>query len=70
MPLLIGLGVSELSVNPPAIPGTKEVVRQVDTGTAGLLAREALRLSSAEDVRALVGGATEASIELSETSTP
>ena len=70
VPLLIGLGVSELSVNPPAIPGTKEAVRQVDTGTAGLLAREALRLSSAEDVRALVGGATEASIELSETSTP
>ena len=70
MPLLVGLGVSELSVNPPAIPATKEAVRQLDTESAGLLAREALRLSSAEDVRALVGGATEASIKLSETSTP
>jgi phosphocarrier protein FPr len=70
VPLLVGLGVSELSVNAPAIPATKEAVRQLDTESAGLLAREALRLSSAEDVRALVGVADEASIELSETSTP
>jgi multiphosphoryl transfer protein len=70
VPLLVGLGVSELSVNPPAIPATKEAVRQLDSEAAGRLAREALRLSSAEDVRALVGGATEASVLLSEASTP
>ena len=58
VPVLVGLGVSELSVNPPAIPATKEAVRRVDTGTAGLLAREALRLTSAEDVRALTAGET------------
>jgi multiphosphoryl transfer protein len=54
VPVLVGLGVSELSVNPPAIPATKEAVRQLDMETAGRLAREALRSSSAEEVRALV----------------
>jgi phosphocarrier protein FPr len=67
VPVLVGLGVSELSVNPPAIPATKEAVRQVDTGTASRLARDALRLSSAEDVRALVGEGAEAPLALSET---
>ncbi len=71
VPVLVGLGVSELSVNPPAIPATKEAVRKVDAGAAGRLAREALRLSSAEDVRALVAGDTaEAPLALSETATP
>jgi phosphoenolpyruvate-protein phosphotransferase/dihydroxyacetone kinase phosphotransfer subunit len=71
VPVLVGLGVSELSVNPPAIPATKEAVRKVDAGAAGRLAREALRLSSAEDVRALVaGGTAEAPLALSETATP
>jgi multiphosphoryl transfer protein len=54
VPVLVGLGVSELSVNPPAIPATKEAVRQVDAGAAATLVDEALRLSSAADVRALV----------------
>jgi multiphosphoryl transfer protein len=54
VPILVGLGVSELSVNPPAIPATKEAVRQLDAGAAADLAGEALRLVSAEDVRALV----------------
>jgi multiphosphoryl transfer protein len=71
VPVLVGVGVSELSVNPPAIPATKEAVRKVDAGAAGRLAREALRLSSAEDVRALVAGDTaEAPLALSETATP
>jgi multiphosphoryl transfer protein len=67
VPVLVGLGISELSVNPPAIPATKEAVRQVDTATAGRVAREALRLDSAEDVRALVAGeSAEAPLALSE----
>jgi multiphosphoryl transfer protein len=71
VPVLVGLGVSELSVNPPAIPATKEAVRQVDAGEAGLLAREALRLASADDVRGLVAGeAAEAPLAISEPSTP
>jgi phosphoenolpyruvate-protein phosphotransferase/dihydroxyacetone kinase phosphotransfer subunit len=68
VPLLVGLGVSELSVNPPAIPATKEAVRRVDAGAARALATDAQRLSSAEDVRALVAGAAPtASLALSET---
>jgi phosphoenolpyruvate-protein phosphotransferase/dihydroxyacetone kinase phosphotransfer subunit len=71
VPVLVGLGVSELSVNPPAIPATKEAVRHVNTETAGPLAREALRLSSSEDVRALVAGhAAEPPLAMSETPTP
>jgi multiphosphoryl transfer protein len=67
VPVLVGLGISELSVNPPAIPATKEAVRQMDTATAGRLAREALRSSSAEEVRALVAGdKDEAPLALSE----
>jgi multiphosphoryl transfer protein len=53
---LVGLGVTELSVNPPAIPAIKEAVREVDSGAASTLAREALRLASADDVRALLAG--------------
>jgi phosphoenolpyruvate-protein kinase (PTS system EI component) len=45
-----------LSVNPPAIPTVKEAVRQVDSGAATVLAREALRLTSADEVRALLAG--------------
>jgi multiphosphoryl transfer protein len=67
VPVLVGLGVSELSVNPPAIPSTKEAVRKVDTGAAATLADAGLRLSSAEDVRALVGQAAETTLALSET---
>jgi multiphosphoryl transfer protein len=67
VPLLVGLGVSELSVNPPAIPATKEAVRRIDTATARALAAEAQRLASADDVRALVAGEVEtASLAMSE----
>jgi phosphoenolpyruvate-protein phosphotransferase/dihydroxyacetone kinase phosphotransfer subunit len=56
VPALVGLGVTELSVNPPAIPTIKEAVRQVDSRAAAALAREALRLASADEVRALLAG--------------
>ncbi|MET1008993.1 MAG: phosphoenolpyruvate--protein phosphotransferase [Gaiellaceae bacterium] len=54
VPALVGLGVTELSVNPPAIPAIKQAVRQVDFRAAATLASEALRLASADDVRALL----------------
>jgi phosphocarrier protein FPr len=56
VPALVGLGVTELSVNPPAIPTVKEAVRQVDSEAAAALAREALGLASADEVRALLAG--------------
>jgi multiphosphoryl transfer protein len=71
VPLLVGLGVSELSVNPPAIPATKEAVRRLDAGAAAGLADEALRLASAEDVRVLVAAEAAATpIATSEHSKP
>jgi phosphoenolpyruvate-protein kinase (PTS system EI component) len=68
VPILVGLGVGELSVNPPAIPATKEAVREVDAGAAARLADQALQLASAEDVRALVAEA--APVAASESLTP
>jgi multiphosphoryl transfer protein len=66
VPLLVGLGVSELSVNPPAIPETKEAVRRVDAEAAASLVEEALRLDSAEAVRAQVAEAADAPLAISE----
>jgi multiphosphoryl transfer protein len=53
VPVLVGLGITELSVNAPAIPAVKQAVRGVSAGAARALADEALRLSSATEVRAL-----------------
>jgi phosphoenolpyruvate-protein phosphotransferase/dihydroxyacetone kinase phosphotransfer subunit len=53
VPALIGLGVTELSANAPAIPAIKQAVRSVDTEAARDLADQALELSSAGEVRKL-----------------
>ena len=52
--VLIGLGITELSVNAPSIPAVKQAVRNVDAAAARALAGEALGLSSSAEVRALV----------------
>ena len=54
VPVLVGLGITELSANAPAIPAVKQAIRSVDADAARALADEALRLSSASEVRALV----------------
>jgi multiphosphoryl transfer protein len=53
-PLLIGLGVTELSMSAPAIPHVKQIVRRTDLASARALAERALRLSSAAEVRELL----------------
>lgn len=53
-PLLLGLGVRELSMNPPAIPAVKRAVRATELGPARELAERALALPSAVAVRDLV----------------
>jgi phosphoenolpyruvate-protein kinase (PTS system EI component) len=61
VPLLVGLGVTELSASVAAIPAVKQAVRGVDSNAARRLAEEALGLASAAEVRALVEcAATEA----------
>ena len=57
VPVLVGLGITELSANAPAIPAVKQAVREVDTDVARDLAERALELSSAAGVRALFTGA-------------
>jgi phosphoenolpyruvate-protein kinase (PTS system EI component) len=53
VPVLVGLGVGELSANGPAIPAVKQAVRGVDAEEARELADRALELSSAGEVREL-----------------
>jgi phosphocarrier protein FPr len=53
-PLLLGLGVRELSMSAPAIPRVKRAVRGTDLAASKDLARRALGLSSAAEVRDLL----------------
>jgi phosphocarrier protein FPr len=54
IPVLVGLGVRELSVSPPAVPRVKAAVRELDVERCATMAREALTLAGADDVRKLV----------------
>jgi len=50
-PVLVGLGVSELSVSPPQIGEIKDRVRHLDAAQCRQLSQELLNLSSAKAVR-------------------
>jgi phosphoenolpyruvate-protein kinase (PTS system EI component) len=52
--LLVGLGVTELSMAAGLVPEVKEVVRGLDAGEAARLAAAAVDLDDAAAVRALV----------------
>jgi len=54
VPILIGLGVTELSVPPAAVAEIKHVVRQIDMDGAARLAANACDAPDAQAVRALV----------------
>jgi phosphoenolpyruvate-protein phosphotransferase len=54
IPVLVGLGVRELSVSPHAVPRVKAAVRELDVARCAAVARQALALDGAEDVRKLV----------------
>ncbi|MBN3759122.1 phosphoenolpyruvate--protein phosphotransferase [Paraburkholderia sp. Tr-20389] len=53
VPLLVGLGVTELSVDPVSVPGIKARVRKLDYQLCRQRAQDALALDSAQAVRAL-----------------
>jgi phosphoenolpyruvate-protein kinase (PTS system EI component) len=52
-PVLIGLGVDELSLTPGGIPKTKSIVRSVDSSEAHRLAEQVMKAESAAEARKL-----------------
>jgi phosphocarrier protein FPr len=66
VPILIGMGVSELSVSLPAIPTVKAQIRALRLHACRALAERALAAESAEEVRALV---SDPDLELTDSST-
>jgi multiphosphoryl transfer protein len=54
VPILLGIGVDELSVSLPAIPAVKAQIRTLRLDDCRKLAQRALAADSAADVRALV----------------
>ncbi len=55
VPILIGLGVDELSISLPAIPAIKGQIRKLRLDECRELAQKALAAESAAEVRALMG---------------
>ena len=53
VPLLVGLGIGELSAAPSAVPVVKEIVRALDSDVAAAEARSALEAASANEVPAI-----------------
>jgi phosphoenolpyruvate-protein phosphotransferase len=54
IPILLGLGLDELSMNPPAIPLAKQIIRALTLDEAREVAQATLELDSPDAVRALV----------------
>ncbi len=54
VPLLLGLGLDEFSVSAPALLKIKKIIRSVSYEDAKQVAEDALRLSTAKEVEALV----------------
>jgi len=50
VPLLIGLGVNELSVSPSSVPMIKDVIRNLRLSECKALAKEALKGETATDI--------------------
>jgi phosphocarrier protein FPr len=57
IPLLLGMGVTELSVSPQAVPAVKAAVRCLDVQECVALADRALVAAGADEVRSLVAAA-------------
>ncbi|MGF6204346.1 phosphoenolpyruvate--protein phosphotransferase [Pseudomonas frederiksbergensis] len=64
-PLLLGLGIDELSVSVPLIPAVKAAVREVDLVDCQAIAQQVLGLESAEQVREALRLYHEATVDTS-----
>jgi phosphotransferase system enzyme I (PtsI) len=54
MLVLLGMGIDEMSVSPAMIPEAKGIIRSIDAGVAAEVASQALKLSSALEVKHLL----------------
>jgi phosphoenolpyruvate-protein phosphotransferase (PTS system enzyme I) len=51
VPILLGLGIDELSVNPPVIPQIKKIIRSLKKSDTEEIARRSLDFASSEEIR-------------------
>ncbi len=58
-PLLVGLGLTELSMNAPAIPAVKEALQALTMESAGRIAEKVLLMSSAAEIEQYLRAAAE-----------
>jgi phosphotransferase system enzyme I (PtsI) len=63
IPILLGLGLDEFSMNPSAIPVAKQIIRGLSVPDCQKLAEEILNLGSAEEVKAYVQERTSIMVE-------
>ena len=54
VPILVGLGVDELSVSVPSIPSVKAQIRELTLAAAQAIAQEALACGTAVEVREMM----------------
>jgi phosphotransferase system enzyme I (PtsI) len=52
IPILLGLGLDEFSMNPRAIPDAKRLIRQLSDERACEIAEQALQLGTAREIEA------------------
>ncbi|MEJ2286519.1 MAG: phosphoenolpyruvate--protein phosphotransferase [Desulfobacterales bacterium] len=57
IPLLVGMGMDELSMNPQSIPKAKRVIRALNTGDAQALVQQALQKKTAKGVFEIIQAA-------------
>ncbi len=55
VPLLVGLGVDELSVTPGAVSGVRQLLGTLDSATCATAAARALQARTLDEVRSIVG---------------
>ena len=54
VPILLGLGLDELSMNTPVVPVVKQIVRSLSYAESQALAQEVLKMETPADVKKYV----------------
>jgi phosphotransferase system enzyme I (PtsI) len=54
IPILLGLGLDEFSMNPPAISIAKQIIRSLSMEQSKVIAKKALQMENSEQIKALV----------------